>query len=145
MQANIERWFQHIIHDLDFDTARQQIMFVSGVTRAADWFTGAFSAKGREIVFSETRGSGGGGGSEPRKIHRQDIHDVECKEQRRNVSTVRNLFVELKSLSAAEASIVAEAEYRRSRHGGGRRGEAARRTDAVLPLLQDEGAVLAVR
>ena len=96
MQTNIERWYQHIINDLDFDTARQQIIFVSGVTRAADWFTGAFSAKGREIVFSETPGGVGGEGSEPREIHRQDIHDVECKDQRRNVSAVHNLFVELK-------------------------------------------------
>ena len=95
MHRNIKPWRSHVINDLDFSVTPHKIIFVSGVTRASDWFTGAFSAKGREIVFSETPG-GGGVGSEPRKIFRQHIHDVECKDQRRNVSTVHNLFVRLK-------------------------------------------------
>ncbi|PIL36332.1 transporter [Ganoderma sinense ZZ0214-1] len=54
IRTNVDRWHEHVQSQLDLEIARDQIIFVSGVTKTEDWGLGAFvsHAKGGEVAFA---------------------------------------------------------------------------------------------
>ncbi|KAM5537809.1 hypothetical protein V8D89_008577 [Ganoderma adspersum] len=54
IRENVDRWHQHAEKQLDLQIDPEQILFVSGVTKAADWGLGAFvsQARGGEVAFT---------------------------------------------------------------------------------------------
>ncbi len=54
IRHNIDRWHEYVQSKHDLQIAREQIIFVSGVTKTEDWGLGAFvsHSKGGEVAFT---------------------------------------------------------------------------------------------